>query len=26
VGIMTDSGDNGEPRRAMYGDITFRSK
>ena len=25
VGIMTDYGDNGAPRRALYGDITFRS-
>lgn len=25
VGIMTDYGDNGAPRRAYYGDITFRS-
>jgi hypothetical protein len=25
VGIMTDYGDNGAPRRAFYGDITFRS-
>jgi hypothetical protein len=25
VGIMTDPGDNGAPRRALYGDITFRS-
>lgn len=24
VGIMTDYGDNGAPRRALYGDITFR--
>jgi hypothetical protein len=23
VGIMTDYGDNGAPRRAQYGDITF---
>jgi hypothetical protein len=26
VGIMTDSGDNGAPRRALYGDITFHSE
>jgi hypothetical protein len=26
VGIMTDYGDNGAPRRALYGDITFRSQ
>jgi hypothetical protein len=25
VGIMTDFGDNGAPRRAQYGDITLRS-
>ena len=25
VGVMTDFGDNGAPRRAFYGDITFRS-
>jgi hypothetical protein len=25
VGIMTDYGDNGAPRRAFYGDITFRA-
>lgn len=25
VGIMTDLGDNGAARRALYGDITFRS-
>jgi hypothetical protein len=25
VGIMTDYGDNAAPRRALYGDITFRS-
>jgi len=25
VGIMTDYGDNNAPRRAWYGDITFRS-
>jgi hypothetical protein len=25
VGIMTDSGDNGATRRALYGDITLRS-
>jgi hypothetical protein len=25
VGIMTDYGDNGEPRRALYGDITLTS-
>jgi hypothetical protein len=25
VGIMTDYGDNGAPRRALYGDITFHS-
>jgi hypothetical protein len=25
VGIMTDYGDNGAPRRTFYGDITFRS-
>ena len=25
VGLMTDPGDNGSPRRAFYGDITFRS-
>jgi hypothetical protein len=24
VGIMTDYGDNNAPRRAFYGDITFR--
>lgn len=24
VGIMTDPGDNGAPRRAFYGDISFR--
>lgn len=24
VGIMTDVGDDGSPRRALYGDITFR--
>jgi hypothetical protein len=24
VGLMTDYGDNGAPRRAWYGDITFR--
>jgi hypothetical protein len=24
VGLMTDFGDNGAPRRAFYGDITFR--
>jgi len=24
VGMMTDYGDNGAPRRAFYGDITFR--
>ena len=23
VGVMTDYGDNGAPRRAFYGDITF---
>jgi hypothetical protein len=26
VGIMTDFGDGGEPRRAFYGDITFRAQ
>ncbi len=26
VGIMTDYGDNGAPRRAFYGDIRFRSE
>ena len=26
VGIMTDSGDNGAPRSAVYGDITFQSE
>jgi hypothetical protein len=26
VGIMTDFGDNNAPRRAFYGDITFRSE
>lgn len=26
VGIMTDYGDNGAPRRAQYGDITFRRR
>ena len=26
VGIMTDYGDNNSPRRAFYGDITFRRK
>ena len=26
VGIMTDYGDNGSPRRAQYGDITFRQR
>jgi hypothetical protein len=25
VGLMTDYGDDGKPRRAYYGDITFRS-
>lgn len=25
IGLMTDSGDDGSPRRAIYGDITFRS-
>jgi hypothetical protein len=25
VGLMTDYGDDGSPRRAVYGDITFRS-
>ncbi len=25
IGFMTDAGDNGAPRRAFYGDITFRS-
>lgn len=25
VGLMTDHGDDGSPRRAIYGDITFRS-
>jgi hypothetical protein len=25
VGLMTDYGDDGSPRRAYYGDITFRS-
>lgn len=25
IGLMTDPGDNGEPRRAFYGDITFRA-
>ena len=25
IGVMTDFGDNGAPRRAFYGDITFRS-
>jgi len=25
VGVMTDAGDDGSPRRAFYGDITFRS-
>jgi hypothetical protein len=25
VGIMTDPGDNGAPRSALYGDITFQS-
>ena len=25
VGLMTDLGDDGSPRRALYGDITFRS-
>ena len=25
IGLMTDSGDNGSPRRGYYGDITFRS-
>jgi hypothetical protein len=26
VGLMTDFGDNGAPRRAFYGDITFRPR
>lgn len=26
IGVMTDSGDHGEPRRAYYGDIRFLSK
>ncbi|HEX6690026.1 MAG TPA: DUF3047 domain-containing protein [Burkholderiales bacterium] len=26
LGLMTDYGDNGAPRRAYYGDITFRSQ
>ena len=26
IGLMTDPGDNGGPRRAWYGDITFRSR
>ena len=26
IGLMTDPGDNGEPRRAYYGDITFRGR
>jgi hypothetical protein len=25
VGLMTDPGDDGSPRRSFYGDITFRS-
>lgn len=25
VGLMTDPGDDGSPRRGLYGDITFRS-
>jgi Protein of unknown function (DUF3047) len=25
VGLMTDPGDDGSPRRTLYGDITFRS-
>jgi len=25
VGLMTDYGDDGSPRRAVYGDITLRS-
>jgi hypothetical protein len=25
VGVMTDVGDDGSPRRALYGDITLRS-
>ena len=26
IGLMTDFGDNGGPRRAYYGDITFRPR
>jgi len=26
IGLMTDPGDNGGPRRAYYGDITFRGR
>jgi hypothetical protein len=26
IGLMTDPGDNGAPRRAWYGDITFRAR
>jgi hypothetical protein len=26
IGLMTDPGDNGAPRRAFYGDITFRAR